>query len=164
MKNFLCWLATALGLYVLQTALLPMVAWHGTSADLLLLLTISFAFLKGMRQGAFMGFMLGLLEDLGSGGFFGVNAFCNLLLGYVCGFLSNRVLKDSFFLPVAASVAGTIAVFCLMEILMFLLGYGLHPLAHFQYKLFPMLFFNVIFAWPVHTLVRRVISFLTVKK
>ena len=164
MKVFLGWLVLSLGLYVLQTSLMPLIFFRGIGPDLLLLVTISFAFLKGKQQGSFMGFLLGLLEDLATGGFFGVNTLSNMAMGYACGIFSNRVLRDSFVLPVVASGVSTVAVFCFMELIMALLGYGFYPLAHLQWKLFPMLCYNVIFAWPVHAIVHKVDSLVSEKK
>ncbi len=103
MNIFLGWLVMALGLYVLQSSFLPLIFFHGIGPDLLLLLTISYAFLKGNKLGSFMGFLLGLFEDLATGSFLGVNIFINMLVGFGCGIFSNRVLRDSFILPIAAS-------------------------------------------------------------
>ena len=85
MNIFLGWLVMALGLYVLQSSFLPLVFFHGIGPDLLLLLTISYAFLKGNKLGSFMGFLLGLFEDLATGSFLGVNIFINMLVGFGCG-------------------------------------------------------------------------------
>lgn len=164
MKVFLGWLVLSLALYVLQTSLMPLIFFHGIGPDLMLLMTISFAFLKGCRLGSFMGFLLGLLEDLATGGFFGVNTLANMAMGYGCGIFSNRVLRDSFILPVVASILSTTAVFCFMEILMLLLGYGFYPMYHLKWRLCPMLCYNVIFAWPVHMLVHKVDSLVSEKK
>ena len=148
MNIFLGWLVMALGLYVLQSSFLPLVFFHGIGPDLLLLLTISYAFLKGNKLGSFMGFLLGLFEDLGFG----------------CGTFSNRVLRDSFILPIAASCVGTIASYCVYELVIVLLGYGFYPVAHIQMKLLPMLCYNVIFAWPVHVMVHRMDEYVSKKK
>ncbi len=164
MKVFLGWLVLSLVLYVLQTSLMPLIFFHGIGPDLLLLVTISFAFLKGCRLGSFMGFLLGLLEDLATGGFFGANTLSNMAMGYGCGVFSNRVLRDSFVLPVVASAVSTMAVFSFMELLMVLLGYGFYPVEHLQWRLLPMLCYNVIFAWPVHVLVHKVDSLVSEKK
>ena len=69
-------------LYALQTSLLPLIAYHGVTTDLLLLFVTSTAFLKGARVGALSGFAVGLLQDLASGTFLGMNAFTRLLLGF----------------------------------------------------------------------------------
>ena len=57
MKNILKWAVLVLGLYVLQSALMPRLAFHGASADFLLLFAVSFGFIRGMRLGVLMGFL-----------------------------------------------------------------------------------------------------------
>ena len=164
MNIFLGWLVMALGLYVLQSYFLPLIFFHGIGPDLLLLLTISYAFLKGNKLGSFMGFLLGLFEDLATGSFLGVNIFINMLVGFGCGTFSNRVLRDSFILPIVASCVGTMVSYCIHELIIVLLGYGFYPVAHIQMKLLPMLCYNVIFAWPVHVMVHRMDEFVSKKK
>ena len=67
MRTFLYWLALVVTAYVVQTSFLPLIFYRGIGPDLLLLITISFAFLKGRRLGCFMGFLLGLFgKKLGS--------------------------------------------------------------------------------------------------
>ena len=82
MSVFFRWLILVGGAYVLQSSILPLLSWHGICADLMLLVTVSFAFLRGKHLGTLMGFLTGLLQDLASGTFFGVNAFSKLLAGY----------------------------------------------------------------------------------
>ena len=50
-------------LYALQTSILPLIAYHGVTADLMLLFVTSTAFLKGVRVGALSGFAVGVLQD-----------------------------------------------------------------------------------------------------
>ena len=67
-------------LYVLQTSFFPLIAYHSISPDFMLLVTTSYAFLKGMEKGTLMGFATGLLTDLATGTFFGIHAFSYMLL------------------------------------------------------------------------------------
>ena len=87
-------------LYVVQSSLLTLIAYRGIGPDLMLLLTVSYAFLRGMRYGGLMGFATGLLQDLAMGTFLGVHAFSQLLIGMFFGRFSDRVFKEQFFLPV----------------------------------------------------------------
>ena len=87
-----------------------------------------------------------------------------LLVGFGCGTFSNRVLRDSFILPIVASCVGTMVSYCIHELIIVLLGYGFYPVAHIQMKLLPMLCYNVIFAWPVHVMVHRMDEFVSKKK
>ena len=45
MRTFLYWLALVVTAYVVQTSFLPLIFYRGIGPDLLLLITISFAFL-----------------------------------------------------------------------------------------------------------------------
>jgi len=152
MKKIAILIGLVLLLYVLQTSFLPLFAVHGVSPDLMLLLTVSFAFLRGVREGALMGFAVGLLQDLSTGTFLGVNAFTRLLIGLVCGSFSDRVFKEQFFLPIMASVAATIANYFILVLLMLLLGYRFDLVHHMGYILIPMLIYQLAFAYPVHRL------------
>ncbi|WP_295713388.1 rod shape-determining protein MreD [uncultured Mitsuokella sp.] len=139
-------------LYALQTSLLPLIAYHGVTADLLLLFTTSMAFLRGARIGALAGFSVGLLQDLVSGTFLGMNAFTRLILGFLVGKFSDEVFKEQFFLPVFASLLVTVANYFILALLMLLLGYRFNLMGHMQYTLLPMLIYQLVFAYPVHRL------------
>ena len=100
--------------------------------------------------------LLGLFEDLATGGYFGINIFIKMIIGFACGIFSTRVVRDRFFLPVVGSMVCTAGSFLAFEIIIFCIDYTFYPVEHVQYRLLPMLCYNVIFAWPVHTLVNMV--------
>ena len=150
MKRFSLWAAFVAGLYVMQSSILPLLAYHGISANLLLLLTVSFAFLRGARYGVLMGFCAGLLQDLATGTFFGVDVFSYMSIGFVCGKFSDQVFKDQVFLPLLASIMATVANYFLLLLFMLLLGYRFQVAFHIQEVLLPMLCWQFLFAYPVH--------------
>ncbi len=152
MKHFAIWTAFVMGLYVLQTSLLPLIAFHGVSVDIMLLLTVSFAFLHGLRQGALMGFLTGLLQDLATGTFLGMHTFSQTLIGLACGRMANGVFKEQFFLPVSASLVAAAVNYFILAALMLLLGYRFNLLLQMQHVLLPMLIYQLAFAYPVHRL------------
>ena len=138
-------------LYALQTSILPLIAYHGVTADLMLLFVTSTAFLKGARVGALSGFAVGVLQDIASGTFLGVNAFTRVLIGF-CGKFSDQVFKEQVFLPVFASLLVTTVNYFILALLMILLGYRFNLMGHMQYTLLPMLIYQLAFAYPVHRL------------
>jgi len=152
MNNFAKLVAFVIALYVLQTSFFPLMAYHGISPNFMLLLTVSFAFLRGLEQGTFMGFLTGLLTDLATGTFFGIHAFTYLLMGNLCGRFANRVYKDQFFWPVFASLGVTALNYFILALLMVLLGYRFNPISNVQVTLLPMLIYQLAFAYPVHYL------------
>ena len=150
MREFGIWAAFAAGLYVLQTSLLPIIAYHGVSPNLMLLLTVSFAFLRGTRQGGLMGFLTGLMQELSTGTFFGLCSFSQTLLGLFCGRSANRVFKEQFSLPVLTSLGATAFNYFILALLMVLLGYRFNLVGNMESMLVPMLIYQLAFAYPVH--------------
>ena len=139
-------------LYALQTSILPLIAYHGVTADLMLLFVTSTAFLKGARVGALSGFAVGVLQDIASGTFVGVNAFTRVLIGFCVGKFSDQVFKEQVFLPVFASLLVTTVNCFILALLMILLGYRFNPVSSMQTMLLPMLIYQLAFAYPVHRL------------
>ncbi len=164
MRTIGIWAAATVGLYVIQSSLLPLLAYHGLSANLLLLWVVSFAFLKGHRFGVFMGFCAGLLQDLATGTFFGCNTLIYMTAAFVCGKLSNRVFKEDFFLPILFSVFVTAGYYFMFAMFMFLLGYRFQLAALTQYILVPMLFYQLALAYPIHRLAYGLDGYLQKKK
>lgn len=150
MREFGIWAAFAAGLYVLQTSLLPLIAYHGVSPDLMLLLAVSFSFLRGARQGGLAGFLAGLMQDLSTGTFFGLHSFSLTLIGLFCGRFANRVFKEQFSLPVLASLGATVFNYFILALLMVLLGYRFNLAGQLHYTLLPMLVYQLACAYPVH--------------
>ena len=164
MKKALIWFIFVALLYVVQVSFLPLISFHGISADLLLLAVVAYAFNKGKEQGVLFGFLLGLLQDLSSGTFFGLNIFSKMLVGFFCGSFSTRVFKEQALLPILSTLAATAGNYLVSLIIILLLGYRLNFVTHVQYVLIPMLWYNVIFAYPVYGLMSRMLKFMKDKK
>ena len=156
MKAFLKWALFVLLLYVVQTSLLPLIAFHGASADFLLLFAVSFGFIRGMRLGVLAGFLAGLLQDLLSGTFLGMNTLTKMLAGLIAGALSDRVFKEQMFLPVVSSVIAAVAHYFLLAVLILLLCYRFNLLENAEYILLPLIVYQLVFSYPVHKLTRQV--------
>ena len=153
MRVFLHWFGLLIGAYVLQSSFLPLLSHHGITANLMLLSTVSFAFLRGRRLGVLMGFLSGMLLDLVSGTFFGMNIFSQMVIGYLCGAFSNHVFKEQFFLPIMASMAATVMNYFILAVIMVLLGYRFNLIVHMQQILLPMICYNLLFSYPIHRVV-----------
>lgn len=76
--------------------------------DLLLVMVISYTLVGGIKPGTIAGFALGMLEDLLSGGFIGVNTMTKTLLGFSTGLLEKSIFHDHIFVPSLMTFVGTI--------------------------------------------------------
>ena len=162
-RRIFFWLAFVIALFVLQTSFFPVFSWNGVSVNLMLVLTISWSLLYGARQGAFLGFMTGLLQDLATGMFFGMDVFALTIIGYATGAFSRNVFKDPVFLPAMATMWATAAHYFFVLVLMLLLGYGF-SLLYVVKTLLPALCWNVLFAYPVYRAASRMQSWLGRRK
>ena len=156
--------AWAVCLFVLQTSFLPLIAYRGISPDLMLLLVVSFAFLHGARYGSLMGFCAGLLNDLAMGTFFGINIFSRTIIGFVCGRFSDQVFKDQILLPIFAALVATLVNYFIVAAFIFMLGYPFNLLNHAETYLTVMLYYQLVFAYPVHKLTIKVDKYLKEEK
>lgn len=164
MKKLIVGLAFMIFLYVGQSSLLPLIAFRGVSADLLLLMVVSVAFLHGAKVGTLVGFIAGLLQDLATGTFFGVDIFAKMVIGYGCGYFSRRIFKEQMMLPLMAVVAATGFQYVIWLIFSWLLGYSVNLWEHWRHLLLPMLVHNVVFALPVHMSVSKLSAWMQEKK
>lgn len=90
---------------VFQTTVLPHITLFGVWPDLLLLLTIVFALLRGSDEGKWFGLAAGLLADLFLGRWFGIQTLLKMLVGYSAGWFSGKYFVDHLGVPALLTVA-----------------------------------------------------------
>ena len=152
-------LALVLGFILLQSTVLNFIAINGIKPDLVLVLVILNGFLRGTREGAFLGFVGGVMQDLVSGGYFGMYALTNITAGYLGGLGEGRLYRDNRFIaagltwfctwgaqlvfylllavaevqvPVLTALIGIIIPVSFYNALVVLLFYGLYYRSHRQ--------------------------------
>ncbi len=122
---------TVFGILVLATFIqvtaLESVRLFGVKPDLVLILLIFYAFLRGTREGSFWGFVAGFLKDVATGGYFGLNALDHLAAGYLAGLMQTVLYKDNPF--VVATITLLICLFqgLIHYLLLFYLGIFISP-------------------------------------
>lgn len=80
---------------ILQTTIMDYLSVYGVKPDLVMLLVIFNGFLLGPREGAFLGFAGGIIEDLFSGSYIGINALTKMVAGYLAGISGERLYKEN---------------------------------------------------------------------
>ena len=90
---------------VLQTSLLPHLAIAGFRADLLLLVTVAFAFRDGPLTGVYLGFVAGLVADLlVAEAPVGLHALVFATVGYGVGSVRPYLATESASAPLALAL------------------------------------------------------------
>ena len=153
MKVIGLWAMLMILLYALQTSLLTFVSVDGFSANLMLLLTLSIAFLRGNKYGAFFGFMAGLLQDATSGSYFGLATFSYMTIGLIFGKFSVNLFRDQSLLPVISSIPALTIHFAITIGFLFLLNHQIDLARFMREDFWPAAIMQVVLAYPVHKIV-----------
>ncbi|MDD4168820.1 MAG: rod shape-determining protein MreD [Desulfotomaculaceae bacterium] len=80
---------------ILQSTVLGFITVYGIKPDLILLMAVFNGFLLGPRQGAFLGFVGGIMADLFTGSYIGMNAISKMVAGYLAGIFGERFYQDN---------------------------------------------------------------------
>ena len=150
MKIFAALAVLIFVLYAAQTSLLTYLDYNGVSANLMLPVTVSAAYLRGHYFGVAMGFCTGLLQDLTTGGFFGCATFSYMTIGLIFGRLSERFVKEQFLMPVISAPVAAAIYFFMVTGFLHMLGYAVDIKRAVDEMLIPMTFYQLIFALPIH--------------
>ncbi|AZR73286.1 rod shape-determining protein MreD [Anoxybacter fermentans] len=84
---------------LIQSTLLIQYQPFGVIPDLLLILVVSGALLRGSKFGVQLGFTAGILLDLILGSF-GTNIIIKVFVGYLVGTLEGKVFKQQILIPI----------------------------------------------------------------
>ena len=119
MRYILYLLILAAG-FILQSTFFELVTVLGIKPDIVLIIIVSIALLRGNAEGTLVGFVGGLILDTISP-FIGVNAFIGMMTGYIAGSLTVGLYKENPFVPVTAVFTATLFydfVFYVLNILL----------------------------------------------
>ncbi len=101
MKRLIVYTLEIIILFVLQSSSFHYFRLADIMPNLLLILVVSTAYMRGRLSGMVLGFFSGLLVDLMFGSYIiGLYALLYLLLGYLMGFTNKIYSEDDYTLPI----------------------------------------------------------------
>jgi rod shape-determining protein MreD len=125
--------------------------------DVVLVLVVSFALLRGPIFGACSGFWAGLVLDVASLGTLGLSSLLFTLAGHFAGRFGEVTSRSSAHPPLVAVALATVGVGFASGILHFMLGSTLSASDFFVAVLLPTLALNMLLSYPLYALSRRVL-------
>jgi rod shape-determining protein MreD len=140
---------------LVQVSVLSAYAPLGGTANIVLVLLISIALLRGSVFGAAAGFAAGLLIDTASLSTLGFTSLLLTLAGFWTGRYGETTAQDRFHAPFTSVGVITILVGCAALALSFVLGQPAPAGAVFS-GLPATVLLNLILTWPVYSFARRV--------
>ena len=107
--------------FILQCSVFGSLAFGGIIPNLLIILTSSFGFMRGEKEGLVIGFFCGLLTDIFFGSFLGFYAMLLMYIGYLNGKFSRIFYPEDIKLPIALIITSDLSQGLLCYVLLFML-------------------------------------------
>lgn len=99
MKRFFITAAIVLLCFLMQTTVFHHIALAGEVPNLILIVVVAVAYMRGRMEGMYVGFASGMLIDLIYGDIVGMNAILFVVIGYVVGFCNEIYYRDEISVP-----------------------------------------------------------------
>lgn len=107
--------------FLLQSTLFQNLSFASISPNLLIVVTSSFGFMRGRKEGMWIGFFSGLILDIFFGSVIGFYALIYAYIGYVNGFFRKRFFPDDIKLPLILIAASDLSYNILVYLFLFFL-------------------------------------------
>jgi rod shape-determining protein MreD len=92
-RTVLKWIVFFILGFVLQTTVVPVISVYGVKPDLLILVLFMLAIKAGLTPAIYIGFFLGLAQDLYSPAVLGQNALSKTIAGSFAGLFNEKVMR-----------------------------------------------------------------------
>ena len=138
--------------FILQSSVLPAVAFSGIKPNLLIILVAAYGFMNGEKNGMLIGFFCGLLADIFSGNVIGLYALLYMLTGYVNGTFQRMFYPEDIKLPLILILVSDIGYNFVCYCLLFLLRGRLELGYYFLHVILPEAVYTIVIAFAVYPL------------
>lgn len=128
--------------FLMQSTVFQWIAFNDIVPNLLIVLTASFGFMRGEKEGLVIGFFCGLICDIFFGDIIGFYALVMMYIGFLNGKFSGGFYPEDIKLPLALIVVSDLSYCVICYICLFLLRGRLD---------FPYYFMNVILPEAIYT-------------
>ncbi|HYH02299.1 MAG TPA: rod shape-determining protein MreD [Bacillota bacterium] len=129
--------------------------------DLVFIIVVSYALLKGPYIGTNLGLFAGFFMDLASGNIIGVGVLTKMLAGFSAGLLEKTIFKDNLLVPAIAVYLGTILFETLNLIIYISFGANFNFFHTILHTVLPVACYNAILAPVIYHLLHKMDQFIS---
>ncbi|MBR1477997.1 MAG: rod shape-determining protein MreD [Lachnospiraceae bacterium] len=129
--------------FILQSTVFGAISLGGVVPNIMMIITSSFGFMRGEKEGIVIGFFCGMLADIFFGDFLGLYALIFMYIGFLNGKFSRIFYPQDLKLPLALIITSDLTYGMLYYVLFFMLR------GRFDFSFY---FLNVILPEAVYTI------------
>lgn len=130
--------------FLLETTIFQKLALASVIPNTLIIVTSSFGFMRGKKEGLLIGFACGFLKDMMCGNLVGFYALIYMLIGYANGFFKSVFYDEDIKLPIGLITASELIYGLVIYVCMFLLKSDFHFVYYFEHIIMPELIYTIV--------------------
>lgn len=130
--------------FLLQTTLFRSLAFAGIVPNLLIVLTSSFGFMRGEKEGLLIGFFAGLLCDIFFADILGFHALVYMYIGFLNGKFCKIFYPEDIKLPLALIIVSDLSYGIICYILTFMLRGRFEFAYYFLHIILPEALYTIV--------------------
>lgn len=142
--------------FLLQSTLFQSLSFASISPNLLIVVTSSFGFMRGRKEGMWIGFFSGLILDIFFGSVIGFYALIYAYIGYVNGFFRKRFFPDDIKLPLILIAASDLSYNILVYLFLFFLRGRFRIGYYFLNIMLPELVYTILVTIVLYFLILKI--------
>lgn len=155
---------TVLTNFILQTTLFLHLQIRGVFPNTALIVVVSYALLRGSREGCIIGLCTGLLFDIFFGTAMGYYAALYLVIGYLIGRGQKNFYRENYFLPVFFCIIAITAFETVHYATELLLRHNGNLLFFFFQILLPAVVYSAVVTVPIYRILFAINEWLELKE
>ncbi len=144
MRRILTLGALILLTFILQGTVFQELSVASIAPNLLLILTVSFGFMRGKKEGLFVGFFCGFLIDIFYGNLIGFYSLLYMYMGYLNGMAYNIFYEEDVKVPMFLVAISDLVYGFAVYGLQFMLRGRLHILNYIRHIILPEMVYTVL--------------------
>lgn len=152
-KRFLITAVIIIAAYLLQCTVFSSLELAGIKPNLLIIVTASFGFMRGSREGVLVGFVSGLLADIHFGDMIGFYALIYLLVGYINGMFQRLYFDEDIKLPLFLIAISEFLYGIIVYFLTYLLRSDFNFLLYLNKIILPELIYTIVITLGLYPLI-----------
>ena len=152
-KRFFITAVIIIAAYLLQCTVFSSLELAGIKPNLLIIITASFGFMRGSREGMLVGFVSGLLADIQFGDMIGFYALIYLLIGFINGLLQRLYFDEDIKLPLFLISISEFVYGIIVYFLTYLLRSDFNFLLYLNKIILPELIYTIVITLVLYPLI-----------
>lgn len=130
--------------FLLQSTVFQALSFASISPNLLIVVVSSFGFMRGRKDGMFIGLFCGLLLDIFFGDIFGFYTLVYMVIGYINGMFRKIFYPDDIKLPMALIIGSDFTLNLIIFLLRFLPRKRIHLGYYMLHIIIPEMVYTLV--------------------